>query len=343
MKVVFSKLFTEFFNGVFRQRFTVAPALFAATFLLSLFGLFHPAMADTATTAGSGSITMGEVFCNVANNLYPFIEVFNMVAYCASGVFVMQGVMHFRNHHEEPRQHPHHKTFALLGAGAILSALPSMAGMLTSTLFAGADDFSTDTGLGACVETSSGTTTGSTAVGLDTMLANFIANIQDPLETLVSVVAITLGVFLIVRGLMKAAKYGNDPRTHSITHILSNLIIGAVLVVIGQTVWVIMGSVFGDQGSSIVTFESLSWTALNNIGGDTTHFKVALKAALTFFQLVGLISFVRGWNVIRNAVEGVGQATFAQGLTHIIGGVLALNIYLFMQMVDATLGTQFVS
>jgi hypothetical protein len=56
------------------------------------------------------------------------------------------------------------------------------------------------------------------------------------------------------------------------------------------------------------------------------------------FQLVGLISFVRGWNILRNAIEGVGQATVPQGLTHIIGGVLAMNISGFMVALDATLG-----
>lgn len=332
MKAVFSNLM----SGISRQRLSGVTALFLATFFGTFLSGVHPALA---------SVTMGEVFCNVADNLYPFIDVFNMVAYCASVVFIMQGLMHLRNHHEEPRQHPHHKTFALLGAGAMLSALPSVVDMLFETIFSGSyGSYSggDSGGLGYCVGSMNGTSTAAGgAVGLDTMLANFVNNIQYPLEMLVSVVAITLGVFLIIRGLMKAAKYGNDPKTHSITQILANLIIGAALVAISDNIGTIMSSVMGNDGS-IKTFDSLSWSALGTLG-DTTHFKVALKAALTFFQLVGLISFVRGWNVIRNAVEGVGQATFAQGMTHIIGGVLAMNIYMFMQMVDATMGTQFVS
>ncbi len=342
MKLLFSRLFC----GISRQRLIGALAFFSATFLLTVLNT-HSAMAAT---------TMGEMFCTVADNMTPFFKVFYGVAYVAGAVFVIQGLMHLRMHHESPQQHPHHKTVALLTMGAFLGALPHVIGTLVQTLFLGknfgdsitfANTLKIDAGgsfLGNCVDMMDGTVAAQgQAVPLDIMLANFVGNIQQPLTTLVSAVAVVLGVFLIIRGLMKAAKYGNDARTNSISHIVSNLIIGTALVVIGQSVDVVMASVMGAHvNGGMLAFESLQWTAVNKLG-DTTHFKVAMKAALTFFQLVGFISFVRGWNIIRNAVEGVGQVTFAQGVTHIIGGVMAMNIYLFMEVVDLTMGTQFVT
>lgn len=325
MKVVFSNL-----SGVLRQRLLGAFGSFAAIFLLVLSGI-QPAEAQT----------LGDVFCSAAVNVSPFIDVFNWFSYIAGGFIIINGLLHLRNHHEDPRQHPHHKTFAMFTAGALLTALPSFIDMLSLTLFGGASN-GYDPGTGLC---SPGQAGGTAAASLDGMFTNFVQNIQGPLTALVFIVAMTMGTFLIVRGLLKAAKYGTDPRTHSMTHILANLIIGAILLTVGDSIGTIMSSVMGTTGGNggIMQFSAVKWTAIDQLGGDTTHFKVAIQAALTFFQLVGLISFVRGWNVIRNAVEGVGQATFAQGLTHIIGGVLAMNIYLFMEIVDKTFGTQFIA
>jgi hypothetical protein len=56
-----------------------------------------------------------------------------------------------------------------------------------------------------------------------------------------------------------------------------------------------------------------------------------------------MIAFVRGWLIIKNAVEGAGQATVAQGFTHIVGGVLAINIYSFLEIMDQTFGTNFLT
>ena len=113
-----------------------------------------------------------------------------------------------------------------------------------------------------------------------------------------------------------------------------------MLVVIAQSMGTIMDTVFGS--AQIANFSVLSWTKVSDAaGGDTTAFQNAVQAALTFVQIVGFIAFVRGWNIIRHAVEGSGQATVPQGVTHIVGGVMAINIYQFVKVMDTTFGTNF--
>jgi hypothetical protein len=73
------------------------------------------------------------------------------------------------------------------------------------------------------------------------------------------------------------------------------------------------------------------------------QFSNAIEAALTFFQLIGMIAFVRGWMIMKSASEGTGNATMAQGITHIIGGVCALNIFQFLHVFDYTFGTNLLS
>jgi len=350
MKVIITKLSQPFSF----QRFRNALALFSASFLVTGFSFLHSALAQidmsvaqdvpaSASVSSTGSVgtaaaTLGDVMCNVADNMTPFIDVFNMVAYVAAAIFLIQGLLHLHHHYESAREHPHHKTFALFLAGSLLGILPSVVATLTTTLF----NYDGDGGSLTDCSNAAGPATVSavSGSGLDAMMANFVNDISSPITGLVSIVAVLMGLFLIMRGLIKASRYGLDPRTHSITHILVNLIIGSILIATSQGVDALMGSLFGS--TEISAFSSLQWTAFNGLG-DTTQFKAAMQAALTFFQLVGLISFVRGWNVLRHAVEGVGQATYAQGMTHIIGGVMAMNIYMFMQIMDHTFGTNFVT
>lgn len=311
---------------------TRSSALFWAVLCVNFFGTAHPVFA----------LTLGDVFCHVADNTFAFVQVFNYVSYAAGAFTFVAGILGLKGHYENPNEHKMHRVFAQLVIGAFMLILPSVTGLLVDTIFTGFENGNYNTGscLGAAQAASSGRD-----IGLDTLMINLVRNIRGPLTYMMFAIAGTMGVYLIVRGLLKAAKYGTDPRAHSVTNILTSLIIGAVLVVLSQSIDMIMSSVIGVSNASggVATFDDVSWTAIDSLGGNQTHFKAAMKAALTFFQLVGLISFVRGWNVIRNSVEGTQQATFAQGLTHIIGGVLAMNIYMFIEFMNATFGTNFVS
>lgn len=54
---------------------------------------------------------------------------------------------------------------------------------------------------------------------------------------------------------------------------------------------------------------------------------VMLKAVAGIVQLVGLIAFIRGWmHLVGHVQQSGGQHTLGKALTHIIGGLLAINI-----------------
>ena len=54
--------------------------------------------------------------------------------------------------------------------------------------------------------------------------------------------------------------------------------------------------------------------------------------------IVGLISFVRGIFIIRSVAEGSGQASIMAGVTHLVGGALAVNLGPLLAAVQWTLG-----
>jgi hypothetical protein len=46
---------------------------------------------------------------------------------------------------------------------------------------------------------------------------------------------------------------------------------------------------------------------------------------------------------MKNMVEGNNQATMAAGLTHIIGGALAINIFPTLRLFNNTFGVNFIT
>ena len=52
-----------------------------------------------------------------------------------------------------------------------------------------------------------------------------------------------------------------------------------------------------------------------------------MTALLGLVQVMGVIAFIRGWVLLGHAGEqNAQQGMFGKGLTHIIGGILAINI-----------------
>ncbi|MGE3622362.1 MAG: hypothetical protein AB7H77_00625 [Bdellovibrionales bacterium] len=282
--------------------------------------------------------TLGDMMCSAYVNLGPFGNLINVAAWLGGAVLIGVGLYHVKEHADSPGNRPLHKAIAFMAGGAALMSLPYVAHCIITTLLS-------TPGPGGNIACVSGGVVGvgGGGVGLDVLMTNLVGNITGPLISLVSVAAFVMGVLFIVVGLNKASKYGTDPRAHGITNILAYLIIGGLLIAVGQTLDTVMGSLFGIGVADTVDYQTnvgtvLGWVAVQALGGNA-NFAIAVAAALTFIQLIGILAFVRGLYIVKNSLEGSGQATMAQGFTHIVGGVLAINIYLFLEMMDATFGT----
>jgi len=114
------------------------------------------------------------------------------------------------------------------------------------------------------------------------------------------------------------------------------MMVGSVLIYIAGAYDIIMGSVFGNLvstpfangeinfGSSGIGTDLFGYASANGIGDQWSQFSNTL---LLFVQLIGFLSFIRGWFIIAGTAQQSQQgATMGKGLTHIIGGVLAINL-----------------
>ena len=77
----------------------------------------------------------------------------------------------------------------------------------------------------------------------------------------------------------------------------------------------------------VTTFGSPDVTPLSYVASEAPGFEDGMKAVLGLVQIIGLISFIRGWSQLAGAAQqGRQPGGFGKGLTHIFGGLLAMNI-----------------
>jgi hypothetical protein len=275
--------------------------------------------------------SLGDVICNIRDSIRPFVHIFNGLAYISGGAFVVKGLYLLKKHANNPDDSQTTKAIAHMLAGATLVALPALGATLQQTLGLSTADGG-DMGCSAPA-----ITTGATS--LDQMMTNFVQNIYQPMINTISLLGIVMGIYLIFRGLVKASKVGTDPKAGSTHGIMVNLFIGAILVTLGGMLPAMTETLFGTGGPSNSLTSIIQWSQIVGSGVDTSEADATVKAILMFVQVIGVIGFIRGWLIIKNAVEGTGQATVPQGITHIIGGTMAINIGAMLRLFDATFGT----
>lgn len=284
--------------------------------------------------------SLGDMMCSVSHNIAPFENLFVGLAYIMGSILIGVGLSQlafFTDTFSASKQYGIARPKGLLIAGSSLLALPSFLKWAGNSLFGYTYSSDFGGGLNACIAPiAAGGPVGT--VGLDGMMINLIANIQGPLVFMLSSLAILMGIFMVMRGLVKGSKFGQDAKS-SVPNIAANIVIGAILYYVGTSHDDISATLFGD--SNVWGPNGVTSAIASDFGADTEAFQAAIHAALNFVQLVGMIAFIRGWLVIRDAVEGQGQKTVAQGLTHVIGGALAINIYRFLDLMDTTFGTGF--
>lgn len=306
------------------------PALALAAFmaLVSIATFPVPAAAATADS-------FGQIFCETYIQSGSLLPLMSTIAYVVGFYMVGTGLWGLKDHTVDSRSTPLHLPILKTGIGGALVALPSETKWVVNTLF----------GTGPTGPASSGcapgvTSTPGSATDLAQMLTNFVGNIQEPMISLGSGVAYILGVTLLFKALLKGTRYGTDPRLYSMTPILANMAAAAILLAIAQSSDWMRGSVFG-AGTAYKSFTGINWTALG-VTGPTANVNAAIKSSVIFLQIVGFIGFIRGWLIMKNSVEGTGQATMAQGLTHVIGGIIAMNMQLSLEAAEKTFGVDFV-
>ncbi|OGT47749.1 MAG: hypothetical protein A3E83_04920 [Gammaproteobacteria bacterium RIFCSPHIGHO2_12_FULL_41_20] len=167
---------------------------------------------------------------------------------------------------------------------------------------------------------------------LQTMLTAFQTQVPA-LMKLVTAVAYVMGMYFIIIAVIGLKHFGESrsmmSQEHSLKGPLIFFAIGTALMYLPSAVSV-----------GLTTFWS-SPTPYAYQTSSTGQWNSFVSACFLIVQLIGTISFIRGLVILSRLGGHGGQPeTFSKGMTHVIGGILCINIYQFVQVIAATFGIQ---
>lgn len=154
-----------------------------------------------------------------------------------------------------------------------------------------------------------------------------------------------LGLILVFTGFLSLYKHSSEPHRYTVGYSLSNIIAGVFLLSANLFYSIFKRSTFdpswGDDNSAL----ALDSAVLNAEAiGDSFWGKYlpeeTAMGLVGFLYLVGLVFFIKGIYLLRysgtepdNQQKGVGRA-----LTHMVGGVVVMNIVQFSCIIGESFG-----
>lgn len=276
--------------------------------------------------AAAGGSTLGSVIANLMNSTQGFPSLFAGFCYLCGLVFGFLGIWKLREHVESPNQTPIWDPIKRFLAGGAFFALPYVRDVVMNTLAGGMDDISG----------SDFNTGGASSTGLDAMLVALMRDVWDPLQMIFVVFAYLAGIILIIIGISRLLKSEQDgPRGPMGFGTIMTFIVGGALLSLNKMLGAASSSLFQ---SGAMNHAELSYT--KGMEGSVGHANAVIGAIMAFVAILGWISFIRGFFIMRGVAEGNSQASAMAGFTHIIGGAIAVNLGAFIKAVQSTLGIE---
>lgn len=165
---------------------------------------------------------------------------------------------------------------------------------------------------------------------LATMVQNLSKTIPN-LMSLVTAVAYVMGMFFMVKAIFTLKNWGEQRSMHS--HESEKTLMSALVVLfVGAALFYLPTMV----QAGLTTF----WTdptpyAYEDDSSDP--WMAMLKAVFLIVQLIGTIAFIRGLVILSHVGRGGERGAVGKAMTHMIGGILCINLYGFLQAVFNTL------
>ncbi len=272
---------------------------------------------------------VGRVICNVVISSTMIPGLIGGLAYLLGVFLAVMALIKLKDHVNDPRQTPLSDSIKRFVAGGAFLAMPTVINAVTEVVVGeGGDRIGSYDQTGFSGSLSSG-------YGLDTMIFILVADIWEPLQILLGSFAYLAGLVFVMIGisrLMKTAQEG--PRGPTGVGTIMTFVTAGVLFSLDAIMGAFSQSMFA---SNVITTYGLLQTTTGSLGVDY-HVEAMISAVIGFMALVGWISFIRGFFILRDVAEGNGQASLMAASTHIFGGALAVNLGPLLNAVQSTFG-----
>jgi hypothetical protein len=292
---------------------------------------------------GAGG-SIGNSMCSLVFNTGGLPVFLSDIGYLIGIVMGVWVILKIRDHVLNPQQTHVWEGISRLLAGGLFFALPvTVEAIRASMAPAGAG-----TGIGAIIGILTGSGNGSISgynpatgapagcTGLDGALNCAMIDILGPLHSLLNFFSFAAGIVLIMIGISRLIKSAQEgARGPGGMGTIMTFLAGGVLISYNDFMRTFTMSFFNDTTTR--TYAKMKYvTGMSQ--AEQAHTYLVINSILKFMIIIGLISFIRGIFIIRSVAEGNGQASLMAGVTHMVGGALAVNLGPLLNAVQTTLG-----
>jgi len=334
-------------TGLFGEVFSLASFLgfFISEYagLSGIFGGDPPRVCDPVS--GFLGSTLGDAVCNASMASLAFPAFLTVISYLIGLIMGFWGILKVRDHVLNPQQTSVWEGFSRFIAGALFLSIPAIVEVARATI-APAALTGTVAAQGLVTSYNSAGCTvgglgglfggGDDVSGLDGMLVCFMNDLLGPVHSVLNLFAYSAGFIFIMIGASRLIKSSQDgARGPGGIGTFMTFITGGALISANEMMRGITGTLFGNPLT--LTYATIAYQeGLSD--EELLHAHSVISAIVKFMIMIGLISFVRGMFIIRGVAEGDNQASLMAGITHMVGGALAVNLGPLLNAVQATLG-----
>lgn len=303
--------------------------LLSVLLLTGVFSIF-----SSSAVFAFASPSMGDVMGNTVISSQDLPTFMAAVSYLFGLLLVVMGVIKLKDHVINPHNTPLSDSIKRFVTGGALFSLPMVIEAAYNTVADGC-------GFGGCgADGYSGfNATTPTGLGLDAMMVNFMADIWTPMMVLVPAFCYLAGIALIIIGISRLLKTAQEgPRGPSGAGTIMTFLVGGALLSADAMMGAFSNSLFPTLGGDLQTYGVLTFSTAGIAASDVAHIETVIAAILAFMMIIGWISFVRGFFILREVAEGNSQASLMAGMTHLFGGAMAVNLGPVLNAVQSTFG-----
>jgi hypothetical protein len=282
--------------------------------------------------------TLGGAMCNVVFGAGAFPAFLTAIAYLIGLVLGYMGIIKLKAHVQNPGQVNVTEGLSRLLAGGAMFALPVLAEVARNTVMPMTQDIVSNLGdlFGKGPVTGFNDPVSDSCAGLDGMLGCFASNVHSPIHIMLNFFTYCAGLILIMIGVSRLTKSAQDgAKGPGGFGTWMTFLTGGLLISYNELLQAMSGTLFGSP--RIKTMAKLKY-ADGIMGNEVAHAQAVIGSVVEFMIMIGIISFVRGIFIIRGVAEGNNQSSIMAGMTHVVGGALAVNIGPLINAVQATLG-----
>ncbi len=286
-------------------------------------------IADPAlASGGSGhcsSGTLGGVICNTIKSSTGIPGLLTGLSYLMGLILGIMGIFKLKEHVESPGQVQIWDPLKRFLAGGSFFALPTVMKAAQQTMDGGGGSAYANTQF-------QGSSSGK---GLDAMMVRLVGDIWEPMLALLLAFGYLAGIILVMIGISRFLQTEQQgPRGPTGIGTIMTFLLAGAMFSLHKMVGALSSSLFN---TNVVTTKGELVYKAGMSGTEVAHAEAVIAAAVAFVALLGWVSIVRGFFIVRGVAEGNSQASMMAGLTHLLGGALAVNLGPLLSAVQTTL------